>query len=54
MLKIRYDAATGEWRGYTEADQCIRRDLDDDEIVSVVKEFDLEVPAMDVSRRPGF
>ena len=42
-ISITFDH--GEWSGVTEADQCVRRDLDDDEIVSVIEEFTLVMPA---------
>ena len=33
----------GTLSGCTEADQCVRRDLDDEQLASVIREFKLDV-----------
>lgn len=39
-IKIIYD--NGSWSGVTECNQCVHRDLGEDEIASVRKEFGLD------------
>lgn len=41
-LEVRYYFATDEWSAHTEMDQCIKRDIFDEDIDAIRKEFGLD------------
>jgi hypothetical protein len=42
MIKITLHVAEREWWGCTEIDQCVKRDLDDDDILQIREECGLD------------
>ena len=42
MLKVWYDHADNDWHACTEMDQCVKRDLDSEEVEAIRQEFGLD------------